>query len=271
MCTTCGVQYEPSEKAPASCSVCEDERQYVTISGQSWTTLPALQAKAYNAWREIEPNLLAIHTLPKFAIGQRAWLIRTPQGNVLWDCISLIDRATIELINGLGGVHSIAISHPHYYSTMVEWSQAFGAPVYLHAADRKWIMRNDPSIKIWDGETKELLPGVTLIRIGGHFPGGTVVHWAAGADGKGVLLPGDNIQVVSDNKSVSFMWSYPNLIPLSAPSIEGVVKALKPYKYERVHGAFPDRTIWSDGQGVVQRSAERYLRMIRGDGSYERQ
>lgn len=155
----------------------------------------------------------------------------------------MIDRATIELINALGGVHSIAISHLHYYSTMVEWSQAFGAPVYLHAADRRWIMRNDPGIKIWDGATKELLPGAILVCIGGHFPGGTVLHWAAGADGKGVLLPGDNVQVVSDNKSVSFMWSYPNLIPLSAPSIEGVVKALKPYKYERIHGAFPDRTI----------------------------
>ena len=114
-----------------------------------------------------------------------------------------------------------------------------------------------------------VLPGATLIRVGGHFPGGTVLYWGAGADGKGALLPGDNVQVVSDNKSVSFMWSYPNLIPLSAPSIEGVVRALKPYQFERVHGAFTDRTIWNDGKAAVERSAERYLRMIRGDGSDE--
>jgi hypothetical protein len=270
ICTTCGTQYEPSEKAPANCPICEDERQYVTVSGQSWTTLPALQNKGYNAWREIEPNLMSIYTFPKVAIGQRAWLLRTPQGNILWDCISLIDRATVELINALGGIKAIAISHPHYYATMVEWSQAFNAPVYLHAADSRWIMRRDAGIKLWEGETKELIPGVTLVCVGGHFPGGTVLHWADGAEGKGVLLPGDNIQVVSDNKSVSFMWSYPNLIPLSGPSIEGIIKALKPFQFERVHGAFPDRTIWSDGRGVVERSAERYLRIIRGDGSYER-
>ena len=112
---------------------------------------------------------------------------------------------------------------------------------------------------------------MTLICAGGHYPGGMVLHWAAGAGGKGALLSGDIVQVVQDNKSVSFMWSFPNFIPLSAPRVEGVVKTLKPYKFDRVHGAFTDRTIWSDGKGVVERSAERYLKIIRGDGSYELQ
>ena len=271
ICNTCGTQYAPSEKPPANCPICDDERQYVTPAGQSWTTLPGLQARSYNAWRELEPNLISIVTFPAFGIGQRAQLLRTPHGNILWDCIALIDRATIELINAMGGIKGIAISHPHYYTTMAEWSQAFGVPVHLHAADRKWIMRDDPGIKLWQGETKELLPGVTLICAGGHYPGGTVLHWAAGAGGKGALLSGDIVQVVQDNKSVSFMWSFPNLIPLSGPRVEGVVKAVKPYAFDRVHGAFMDRSIWSDGKGVVERSAARYLKIIRGDGSYELQ
>jgi len=223
-----------------------------------------------NAWRELEPNLISIVTFPAFGIGQRAQLLRTPQGNILWDCISLIDRATVGLINAMGGLKSIAISHPHYYSCMVEWSQAFGGiPIHLHAADKKWIMRDDPAIALWQGETKELAPGATLIRAGGHYPGGVVLHWAAGAGGKGALLSGDIVQVVQDNKSVSFMWSFPNFIPLSAPRVEGVMKSLEPYTFDRVHGAFTDRTIWTDGKGVVERSAERYLKIIRGDGSYE--
>jgi hypothetical protein len=272
ICTTCGTQYEPSEKPPANCPICDDERQFVTPAGQTWTTLPALQGRSYNAWRELEPNLISVQTFPAFGIGQRAQLLRTPNGNILWDCIALVDRATVELINAMGGIKGIAISHPHYYTTMAEWSQAFGGiPVHVHAADRKWIMRNDPGIKLWQGETKELLPGVTLICAGGHYPGGTVLHWAGGSGGKGSLLSGDILQVVLDNKSVSFMWSYPNLIPLSGPRVEGIMDAIKPYKYERVHGAFMDRTIWSDGMGVVERSAERYLKMIRGDGSYELQ
>jgi hypothetical protein len=130
-------------------------------------------------------------------------------------------------------------------------------------------MRNDKAIALWEGATKEVLPGLTLICAGGHYPGGTVLHWAQGAGGKGALLSGDIVQVVQDNKSVSFMWSFPNFIPLSAPRVEGIANSLKPYGFDRVHGAFNDRTIWSDGKGVVERSAARYVKLIRGDGSYE--
>ena len=118
------------------------------------------------------------------------------------------------LIRGIGGISAIAISHPHYYSSMIEWSRAFDCPVFLHAADRQWVMRPDPAIEFWEGETKEIGQGLTLIRCGGHFEGGTVLHWPGGADGKGVILSGDILQVVEDRRWVSFMYSYPNLIPL---------------------------------------------------------
>ena len=272
ICNTCGTQYAPTDAPPSACPICNDERQYVTPAGQSWITLESLRGRCYNAWRELEPNLLSIVTFPAFGIGQRAQLLRTPHGNILWDCIALIDRATVELIGAMGGIKGIAISHPHYYTCMVEWSEALGGvPIHLHAADRKWIMRGGPAIQLWHGETKELAPGLTLIRCGGHYPGGQVLHWPAGAGGKGALLSGDIVQVVADNKSVSFMWSFPNFIPLSAPRVEGVVKALAPYAFDRVHGAFIDRTIWSDGKAVLERSAARYLKIIRGDGSYELQ
>ena len=80
------------------------------------------------------PGLTAIETEPKFGIGQRAHLIQTPAGNVLWDCIAYLDDATVEQINALGGLAAIAISHPHYYSAMVEWAHRFanqnGVPSY---------------------------------------------------------------------------------------------------------------------------------------------
>jgi len=272
ICTTCGTQYAPSDKPPPACPICNDERQYVTPAGQNWITLDSLARRNMNAIRELEPNLISITTFPAFGINQRAQLLRTSHGNILWDCIALIDRATVEMITAMGGIKGIAISHPHYYTTMVEWSQAFGdVPVHLHQADRKWIMRDGPCISLWQGDTKELLPGLTLICAGGHYPGGTVLHWAEGAGGKGALLSGDIVQVVQDNKSVSFMWSFPNFIPLSGPRVEGVIDALKAYNFDRIHGAFTDRTIWSDGKGVMERSAARYLKIIRGDGSYELQ
>ena len=143
--------------------------------------LPALAAAHFNSYREYEPGLIGFGTQPTFAIGQRALLLRTAGGNVLWDCISLVDAATVTLISALGGIQAIAISHPHFYTSMVEWSRAFGGvPIHLHAADRAWIMRPDPAIRLWEGETLALRSGVTLIRCGGHFPGGTVLHWAQG-------------------------------------------------------------------------------------------
>ena len=152
ICTTCGTQYAPTPQPPASCPICLDERQYVTPAGQSWTTLDVLARRNMNAIHELEPGLISLLTFPHFGIGQRAMFLRTPHGNVLWDCIALVDRATIEMINAMGGIKAIAISHPHYYTTMVEWSEAFGGvPIYLHEADRKWIMRGGPTISLWKG------------------------------------------------------------------------------------------------------------------------
>ncbi|MEO6063202.1 MAG: MBL fold metallo-hydrolase [Thermoflexales bacterium] len=155
-------------------------RQYVGPAGQSWTTLAQIQRTHRNMFQRLELNLYGIGSAPQFAIGQRALLIRTPGGNVLWDCISLLDDATIDIITALGGVRAIAISHPHFYTTVLEWSRAFDAPVSLHAADRQWMMRPDPAIQFWEGETRDLLPGIRLTRVGGHFAGSSVLIWDAG-------------------------------------------------------------------------------------------
>jgi hypothetical protein len=235
----------------------------VPSSGQSWTTLAKLQRSHRNSFKKIEPSLYGIGMTPEFAIGQRALLIRSPGGNLLWDCISLIDETTVDLLNALGGVAAIAISHPHYYTTMVEWSHAFGrVAVYLHAADRAHVQRHDPVIHFWDGETLGLQDGITLVRCGGHFAGGAVLHWPHGANGRGALLTGDILQVTMDRKYVSFMRSYPNLIPLSRASVESIVSAVQPFAYDRIYGAWWDRHIESDARAVVHRSLTRYVEAL---------
>jgi glyoxylase-like metal-dependent hydrolase (beta-lactamase superfamily II) len=263
ICTTCGTQYAESGQPPAVCTICQDDRQYVKKTGQQWTTLEKLRLTNRNSLKAKEPGLIGIGIDPHFAIGQRALFLRTPQTKILWDCLPLLDEAVIEAIKAMGGISAIAISHPHYYSSMVEWSRAFGGvPIYLHAADRQWVMRPDNAIVLWEGETRTLGDGLTLIRCGGHFDGGTVLHWTGGAGGRGALLTGDIIQVVPDRKHVSFMWSYPNYIPLPASAIERIVKAVEPFEYDRVYGAFWDMVIERDGKAVVRQSAERYLRAI---------
>lgn len=233
------MQYAESDQPPSSCAICQDERQYVKATGQHWTILEKLRLTNRNSLKFEEQGLIGVGIEPHFAIGQRALFLRTPKANILWDCISLLDEAIVEALKAMGGISAIAISHPHYYSSMVEWSRAFrDVPIYLHADDRRWIMRPDNAIVFWEGETRTLAEGLTLIRCGGHFEGGTVLHWA-GRDGRqGALLTGDIIQVVPDRKHVSFMYSYPNYIPLPASAIERIVKAVEPFEYERVYGAF---------------------------------
>jgi hypothetical protein len=212
LCATCGTSYSDLPQPPQRCPVCEDERQFVPASGQAWTTREALADAHRNAWARHEPGLLSLQTVPAFAINQRAFLLCTPQGNILWDCIALLDPATEELVHGLGGLSAIAISHPHYYTTMQDWAAAFGATIHLHAADRDWVMRPSPKIHFWEGDMLALSSAVTLIRAGGHFPGGTVLHWATAAEGRGALLAGDIVQVTPGAHRVSFMWSYPNMM-----------------------------------------------------------
>jgi hypothetical protein len=264
ICTACGTQYPDSAAPPKQCAICEEERQYVPPTGQSWTTLDGLRARHFNSFRQHETGLIGIGTQPNFAIGQRALLLCTPHGNVLWDCIALLDEATVALIKGLGGLAAIGISHPHFYTTMVEWSRAFGCPVHLHAADRKWIMRNDAAVKLWEGATLALLPDVTLIRGGGHFPGGAMLHWAKGAGGRGVLLSSDIATVTVDRKFLSFMRSYPNLIPLSAREVEGIAAALAPFAYDTIYGHFFDRVIATGAKEAMQASVARYIAAING-------
>jgi hypothetical protein len=263
VCTTCGTQYAETEQPPDACTICQDERQYVKVTGQQWTTLDRLRRSNRTSIRFEGPGLIGLGIEPHFAIGQRALLVRTPQANVLWDCLPLLDEAVVEALQAMGGLSAIAISHPHYYSSMVEWSRAFGGvPIYLHAADRSWVMRADRAIVFWDGETRMLGEGLTLIRCGGHFDGGTVLHWVGEAANRGVLLSGDIIQVVPDRKHVSFMYSYPNYIPLPVAAVERIGRAVEPFEYDRIYGAFWDMVIETDGEAAVQRSAERYLRAI---------
>jgi glyoxylase-like metal-dependent hydrolase (beta-lactamase superfamily II) len=262
ICVTCGTQFAATNHTPDHCPICEDERQYVNHDGQQWTTLEDLRTAHSNTIKLEEPGLYGIGSTPRFAIGQRALLIQHPNGNVLWDCISLLDEATIKRINKLGGISKIVISHPHFYSSMIEWAHEFGASIHLPTTDRQWINRPDASIQFWDGENLELQPGLKVIRCGGHFDGSSILHRQAGANGQGVLLTGDTITVVADRRYLTFMRSYPNQIPLHSDAIRHIWQAVEPLKFERIYGGWWDAIVPTDARDRVRISAERYLQAI---------
>lgn len=263
ICATCAVQHPDTEHPPARCAICDDERQYVGWQGQRWTTTADLAEEHTVVLREEEPELTGVGLEPSFGIGQRALLVRTRHGNVLWDCVPLLDDAARDRIRALGGIDAVCLSHPHFYAAVVEFADAFDARILIPYADRRWVRRPSPRIELFEDEA-EPVPGLTLARIGGHFDGAAVLHWPAGADGRGALLTGDTITVVADRDWVSFMWSYPNLIPLDEATVEDIARRVERFAFDRVYGGWWGRVVVRDGAGAVRRSADRYVARLHG-------
>ena len=259
-CATCGAQFTPSDAPPDRCPICDDARQYVPPSGQAWRTLDDLRSAHRNEIRR-EGAYDGVGMDPPFAIGERALLVPAGDQFVMWDCLPLVDDEVADEIERRGGLAAIAISHPHYYTGMADWAHRFDCPVFLHADDREWITRPDDAIELWEGETRDLGHGLTLIRCGGHFAGGTVLHDAE----RRALLSGDIVQVIPDREWVGFMYSYPNLIPLPEASVRAIVRALEPYAFDTIYGAWWGTLIGGDGKAIVERSAERYAGALRGE------
>lgn len=268
ICVTCGVQYDMDAVGdrPVHCTICEDERQYVGYDGQQWTSLSVLREQGHHVdIHEEVPGLFGLATSPALGIGQRALLVPGEGGTVMWDCITYIDDDAVARVKELGGISAIALSHPHYYSSMVEWSRAFDdAPIYVHERDAQWLTR-DANVVLWSGDTREILPGRTLINAGVHFAGGTVMHWDTGPDGRGALCAGDIFTVVADRRWVGFMYSYPNLIPEHPDTIRRALRLVAPYRFDSLYGAWWDRIITDDAHNRVTASAERYFRHIGAD------
>lgn len=263
LCVTCGVEHQ--HPLPEVCAICDDERQYLPEDGlQRWIAMAELKSAHRIEVSEIEPGLHALTPVPAVGIGHRPILAQTSEGNLLWDPPGYIDEAAIHHIHTLGGVRWIAASHPHMFGAQIEWSTAFNnAPVYVNSRDAEWVMRPGNAIREWDGEV-ELTPGLTLVRVGGHFPGSSVALWR-GHDGEGVLLSGDSILPVARKGWVTFLRSYPNRLPLSAGAVRRIADRVLPLDFDRLYGNFPKPLITEDGKRAVQQSAEQHIAWMSGE------
>ena len=263
ICRTCAVEQPDTPEPAGSCAICSDDRQYVRPTGQRWTTMAELVEEGYDGrLAEVEPGLVGVSVAPQVGIGQRALLVQTPEGNLLWDPTGYVDDDLEAAVRAAGGVAAVASSHPHMFGAQVAWGERFDAPVWVQAADQSWVQRDDPRVQRWD-EKFEVLPGVDLHRIGGHFAGSAVAH-LVGADGRGVLLTGDTVAGTPDEHWVSFMRSFPNKVPLSAAVVRRVSDRVLALDFDRLYDNFGGQVL-SDAHAWVARSAERYIGWVRGD------
>ena len=234
-----------------------------------WTTLAEMSGHYRNIFTPLGDGVTGICTSPAFGIGPEVFLIQTAAGNVLWDCVAYLDASTTDQVHALGGLSAIVISHPHMLASVVEWSHGLGRiPVFIHEDNRRWMARPDPVIRWWQGEKLDINSALTVIRCGGHFPGSSTLYWRDGAGGKGALFTGDGILPVEDRRWVSFMYSYPNLIPISKRAVEKIVSSIGPLEFDRLYGgpmygsggARP--IIQTGAKEVILRSAIRYVRHL---------
>ncbi len=263
LCATCGVEH--AHPLPDVCAICNDERQYLPADGvQRWTTMADLQRDRKVTIGEVEPGLHGFTIEPKVGIGHRPLLVHTRGGNLLWDPPGYIDESAIQQVQGLGGVRWIAASHPHMFGTQLEWSEAFNnAPVLVNACDREWIARPGDAITPWDDEY-ELTAGLTLVRLGGHFPGSAVALWQ-GQDGAGVMLSSDTIFPVERKGWVTFLRSYPNRLPLSANTVRRIADRVEGLDFDRLYGNFPTQPITTGAKEAVLASAARHIAWVSGE------
>jgi hypothetical protein len=261
-CATCGIEHADSPQPPEICAICSDDRQYVLPMGQQWSALADVQKDRAAEIEEMEPDLFGITVTPKVGIGHRPLIVRTSHGNILWDAPGFYDDALIDGVKSLGDLVAIASSHPHLTGASISISHRLGdVPVWYGEDDQRWVRRPDPVISFWR-DRQEIVPGVTLIQSGGHFAGSAVLHWAAGAGGKGAILTGDTIRVNTDLRTVSFMRSFPNLIPLSPRSVGKIAESVTPLAFDRIYSGFGGELLAAGGPEAVRFSAQRYIDWI---------
>lgn len=264
ICETCGTQFAPTPSPPARCPICDDERQYVGWGGQTWTT-PGALAERHAIRIADEAGVMTLALTPGFAIQHRAFRIPDPRTPVLWECLSLVTDEAVAALRAAGGIAAIAISHPHFYAAMAAWSDALGGvPIYLHEADRAWVQHGSPQLRFWTGDRLALSDDVELVHLPGHFAGSAGLWWKRGPRPGGSLFPGDALQVTMDRRHATFLYSYPNLIPLGPTSVEDLRRRVAPLAYDDVFGYSAGRQIIGGGKPAIDASFDRYLARVRG-------
>lgn len=257
ICTTCSTQFDLNSHDLKLCPICVDDRQYIPEEGQTWTNLDELSNKHSVIIKKINESLYELKMVPSFAIGQRALLVLSPSGNILWDCIALLNEPAIEFIKSKGGLKAIAFSHPHYYSTMNEWADIFNCPIYIHQNDEQWIFNKSNHVRLWRGVEKELWDRIRIINVGGHFPGSSILLIPS-LSSDGTVLCSDTFYISPSRKHMTAMYSYPNRIPLPLQEIQRIKKQMLLLKFDTMHGFYDYQNIYSEAKLILEISLEKY-------------
>jgi hypothetical protein len=141
-------------------------------------------------------------------------------------------------------------------------------------------MRVDDDIQfLWTGAVKSILPQISLVKVGGHFPGrnctlvdltsgSAIMHWDRSKDGlPSVILTADSIKPVPSG-GISCMYSFPNLIGLSPDEMHRVWKAVKNLEFDEIYGGWYTDPVIRGGKAVILKSLQRITQIVLKGGSH---
>lgn len=267
ICITCGTQFSGNVSTPEICPICIDDRQHVPPCGQKWISRDDLK-KNYQVSLQSMPGLsggqsapaTSVYRLkvdPHFALNNRAILIKSKSGNILWDCIPVLDEAAIDSIKSMGGLKAIAISHPHYYSNMNDWAAAFDCPIYVHHLDAEWVMDKGPHINYWQGDELSFFDGIRMIHTGGHFRGSCVLQ-VPDLSASGTIFCGDSLYIARSKKHTAVMYSYPNQIILPRADFAAFEKRMSAIQFDSLIGAFDHQELSGNARTIYESSMQGY-------------
>ncbi len=231
VCTNCGF-WQRHFAPPPSCPVCLDFRHTPPPDGWEFWTADEATARIVTRWEEDGNGIVTFRSEPSLGIGPSGYLIPLPSGNLLFENPAWYSDDALAAIRERGGVHWLAASHPHAYGALWRAQEQFSPEaVFINVADLAWtgaFRVNFP----YDGP-QEIAPGATLVPVGGHFDGQSVLYLRD----RRLLFAGDMVKFHPGN-GISTHKAFNRRVPMSHAEIRRYRQAIAPLDFAGVYTTF---------------------------------
>ncbi len=211
-CSNCG-HWQRYFSEPPNCPVCSDVRNDLPEEGWDFVTPAQLASRLNFHWREAIPGVWEFWSTPRFGLDSHGWLLAYPDGNVAFECAPFYDMAQLKQIERLGGIATLAASHPHGYGALWQLQDHFKPEVMIQKDDLQWTKAMRVTLP-YDAQI-QIRPGLTLYHTGGHYEGHAILYDIE----RRAVFAGDALKIDMDNcgtaDGLSCHKAYHKKIPLT--------------------------------------------------------
>ena len=190
-CTHCGFWhrwFEGQRPITLNCVLCSDVRNALPPDGWDYADVARVSASIRPRWKEFTPGIWGFWCEPRYGLAGTGWLIRRDDGNVAFEGAPFYHDEALEQVERLGGVRALGASHPHGYGAIWQLQERFRPELVIHREDIRYTKAFQVTTVADD--VHEMVPGLTLHHVGGHYEGQCVLHEEA----RRALFVGDSLK-----------------------------------------------------------------------------